>query len=159
MYSSPVVLIQNPTNFSVSVINSTCIVLKWSPPVLSWYNGPLLNYSIEIIPQMDATQRSLISTVQTVLILSSLHPFYNYTCTVTAYTAAGEGPSTLPITVTTLQDGEAHKHTITIFHNMPTTHQQYQVDLQSTLKLQPLVLPPLEWSGSLQHHQIRMASS
>ncbi|KAL5477126.1 hypothetical protein EMCRGX_G023872 [Ephydatia muelleri] len=100
----PSVLTQNPTNFSVSVVNSTCIVLKWSPPVLSWYNGPLLNYSIEIIPQMDTTQRSLISTVQTFLIVSSLHPFYNYTCTVMAYTAAGKGPSTLPITVTTLQD-------------------------------------------------------
>ena len=112
------VLTQYPANFSVYVVNSTSIVLKWSPPVLGWYNGPLLNYSIEITSQGTTSQMSLFSTVLT---LSSLHPFYNYTCTVAANTAAGKGPSTPPITMTTLQDGEANTNTsITILHNMFT---------------------------------------
>ena len=45
-----------------------------------------------------------LSTTDTNIIVSHLHPFYHYDCNVSAVTI-GPGPYTLPITIQTLQAG------------------------------------------------------
>lgn len=46
----------------------------------------------------------LAASSSTERLVDSLHPFYNYTCTVAAVTVA-EGPFSLSVTITTGQDG------------------------------------------------------
>ena len=109
-----------PLNLSFVASTSTSVTLFWAPPPTPNQNGVITGYTIQVFSSQQVLLRetNISSNGGTV---DSLHPFYNYTCTVVAYTAAGKGPSTPPITVTTLQDGEANNDTsITILHNMFT---------------------------------------
>lgn len=49
-------------------------------------------------------------------LVDSLHPFYNYTCTVAAVTIA-EGPPSSRITVTTEQDGDVYFAIVVVLYN------------------------------------------
>ena len=44
----------------------------------------------------------------TEILITGLHPFYEYNCSVSAETSAGRGPSSVPFTVRTHADGECH---------------------------------------------------
>ena len=44
----------------------------------------------------------------TEILITGLHPFYEYNCSVSAETSAGQGPSSVPFTIRTHEDGECH---------------------------------------------------
>ena len=55
--------------------------------------------------ESDNELQWLTANSSTERLVDSLHPFYNYTCTVAAVTIA-EGPFSASVTITTQQDGE-----------------------------------------------------
>lgn len=69
-------------------------------------NGDITSYRISII-EIETSQLLTFSTVPTdsIYVVNNLHPFYNYNCSVAAYTN-GLGPSAYYI-VQTLPEGES----------------------------------------------------
>ena len=85
-------------------VQSQLIELAWSPPPLYAHNGEIAHYIISY-DELQTGQNSSILSFNTVVTLGNLHPFYNYTITVAAYTVA-TGPSSTPLHIQTLEDGE-----------------------------------------------------
>ena len=82
-----------PTNFSVTYINSTALVLRWQPPPPEQRNGVITRYVINITGLSEARQEPyVIYTTKTNAVVGSLHPSYTYTCKVAAETNVGPGP-------------------------------------------------------------------
>ena len=98
-----------PENLTVDVISSTQILLMWRPPLSEIQNGRVRLYTISVFEVQTGTnysytlysQPSEAPTFQ----VESLHPYYDYVCSVAAVTI-GPGPPTSPLTVRTFEDGE-----------------------------------------------------
>lgn len=70
------------------------------------HNGVIRHYIVRCTEQDRGRMFQQVTVnATTQRIVDSLHPFYNYSCTVAAVTVA-EGPSSSRITVTTEQDGD-----------------------------------------------------
>jgi len=91
-----------PTNITGHSVDSTTIVLSWSPPQPENQNGIIRNYIISVTEQDTGRQFSRTS-VNTVESFHALHPFYVYIITITATTVAS-GPPSPPIAVQTDED-------------------------------------------------------
>ena len=93
-----------PQNVSAVNIESRLIELSWSPPPAEAHNGDIVHY---IITYTEVQTGSNITTMSfnTDITLGNLHPFYNYIITIAAFTV-DIGPSSIPITVQTLEDGD-----------------------------------------------------
>ena len=87
-------------------VQSGFIELAWSPPPTDTHNGEIVYYIISY-DELQTGQNTTVTSFNTVNIvtLGNLHPFYNYTITVAAYTIA-IGPSSTPLHIQTLEDGE-----------------------------------------------------
>ena len=98
-----------PENFTVDVVSSTKIQLTWQPPPSEIQNGHVRLFTVSVFEVQTNTtysytlhnQPSKDLTRQ----LKSLHPFYEYVCSVAAITI-GLGPYTSPLRVRTFEDGE-----------------------------------------------------
>ena len=87
-------------------VGSTSFVLSWSPPPTSQQNGIIREYTVNITEIQTGLSIILNSTSTSVSVLS-LHPYYTYECTVSAYTVGG-GPYSEVFTITTQEDGTLH---------------------------------------------------
>ena len=88
-------------------ITSTYIFLTWEPPPIEMQNGVIREYRISIIEiRKNASQLRI--TTDTFVNVSGLHPNYDYNFTVTTVTI-GPGPTSAPVTITTLEDGQSYK--------------------------------------------------
>ena len=85
------------------VVNSSSIFLSWESPAREELNGIIREYLVNITEVETGTAYQL-STFETTIIISSLHPYYNYQCSVSAVTI-GPGPFSLFLTFQTLQAG------------------------------------------------------
>ena len=98
-----------PENFTVDVISSTQILLMWQPPPSEIQNGRVRLYTISVSEVQTGTSYSYTLHSQPsedpALQVESLHPHYEYVCSVAAVTI-GPGPPTSPLTVRTFEDGE-----------------------------------------------------
>ena len=96
-----------PENFTVDVISSTGIQLMWQPPPSEIQNGPVRLYTISVFEVQTGNNYSytLQPSEDPTLQVESLHPYYDYVCSVAAVTI-GPGPPTLPLTVRTFEAGE-----------------------------------------------------
>ena len=86
--------------------NSRTITLAWSPPAKQ--NGVITGYSMlcsksGVMPNNIISQN--FSSSQTTATLSGLLPYTNYSCSITAHTSVGGGPS-VTIDVTSKQASE-----------------------------------------------------
>ena len=80
-----------PEQFNASAASSTELLLQWSPPVLSAINGIIQHYSVVVVEQdTNVIQYNAATTISQVLV-PNLHPYYVYTCSVSAFTV-GSGP-------------------------------------------------------------------
>ena len=94
-----------PQNVGGVATNSTSLRLYWSPPPYQHQTGRIQYYHVSIRNVItDAVVRS-ITTINTQLTVSSLHPYSTYRCTVAAVTVA-QGPQSIPIMIQTYQDGK-----------------------------------------------------
>ena len=86
-------------------VSSTSIRISWEPPRADQQNGLITAYHITVLEMETGNLLTFTTTVtDNLLIVNSLHPFYNYDCSVAAYTI-GLGPATM-ISVQTLPEGE-----------------------------------------------------
>ena len=92
-----------PQNLDGSAINSTSLFLSWELPPSEQQNGIIRRYLVNV-SEVETGNGIELSTRDTNIIVSDLHPFYHYNCNVAAVTI-GVGPYTLPITIQTLQAG------------------------------------------------------
>ena len=92
-----------PQSLNGSAINSTSLFLSWELPPSEQQNGIIRRYLVNV-SEVETGNGMELSTTDTNIVVSDLHPFYHYNCNVSAVTI-GAGPYTLPITIQTLQAG------------------------------------------------------
>ena len=96
----------SPSNVSTEQVTSTSFTLSWMAPPTEDHNGVIRHYIVRCTEQdHDRRLQRVTANSTTQRIVDSLHPFYNYSCTVAAVTVA-EGPYSSKIAVTTAQDGD-----------------------------------------------------
>ena len=98
-----------PAGVTASSTDSTSVMITWQPPILEQQNGIITSYHISIIEVETEQEWSFVTDpVNTAYIVSDLHPFYYYNCSIAAYTN-GFGPSAHYVTQT-LPDGNYIYH-------------------------------------------------
>ena len=86
-------------------MSSTKIQLSWKPPLSHYQNGVIQSYTITVFEVNTNTTHEVHQNIlNTSIILTGLHPYYEYKLSVAAYTV-GLGPFSF-VYVTTLQDGK-----------------------------------------------------
>ena len=95
-----------PLNVGTVAVNSTSIEVTWAPPAVADRNGVITAYLVQLV---EVPTGELLNFTQTMdrleIVITALHPHYDYECSVAASTSVGDGPYSQPITETTLQDG------------------------------------------------------
>ena len=73
-------------------LNSKSILLSWEAPRMDLQNGIIRAYNVSILELETHQEQSFtLSGLDTFQVVNSLHPFYNYNCSVAAFTIA-RGP-------------------------------------------------------------------
>ena len=62
---------------------------------------------VRVVSQGSDGTATVITTSSTTYYLMNLTPYIVYSCSVVAFTAVGNGPTTLELMATTAEDGEA----------------------------------------------------
>ena len=88
---SPYTVPGRPVNLVVQTVNSRTLNMSWGPPALDQRNGIIQTYSVNVTTLTDQQAVFNILTNLTSHTLSSLHPYYSYSCSVAAETSAGRG--------------------------------------------------------------------
>ena len=84
-------------------MTSRSISLSWSPPSVS--NGVIQEYRVNVTEvKTGMVFTEIVMHPTTSVTVQPLHPYYNYTCQVNAYTVE-VGPYAV-VDITTLEDGE-----------------------------------------------------
>lgn len=97
----------SPQNVEVLTANSTAINLVWEPPPPEHQNGLIEAYYITVTVDETREQFQLTSTTAA-LVATGLHPYYTYSFSIAAVTAAGMGPFSEPARNQTFEDGKLH---------------------------------------------------
>ena len=95
-----------PQQLSTTNIESTLIELSWMPPPADAHDGEMIYYIITYIEIQTGTNTT-VTSFETEISLGNLHPYYDYIITIAAFTVE-VGPSSLPITVQTIEDGKQY---------------------------------------------------
>ena len=107
-----------PTNATGEVLSPTIIFISWSPPVSGGQNGIIVSYHVKLLEVSSGMYYMYHrSSSHTEILITGLHPYYDYNCSVSAETSAGQGPYSVPLTIRTHEDG---KWTI-FMHNLGIT--------------------------------------
>lgn len=93
-----------PQQFSVSAHDSKTLQLSWHPPRPEDQNGLIRKYMVNIT-EVETMKEVIHMSTRTTLHVRSLHPFYNYKCSVAAHTI-DIGPYTHVVNVQMPEDGK-----------------------------------------------------
>ena len=96
----------SPDNLRVDVLGPNYAELTWDEPSPDSHNGIIRFYTLSIVEEETFTSFTLTSS-NTQILMTYLHPFYNYSVTVAAVTAS-PGPFSQQLTFRTLQAGMYH---------------------------------------------------
>ena len=95
-----------PQDVKIRPLNTTALTITWGPPPPYAVNGIIVAYTLRFTKvetrEMERVERS---GQHTVLVVSSLHPFYHYGVSMSSNTSAGEGPFSDPVLTRLPQDG------------------------------------------------------
>ena len=94
----------SPVDVNSTTIESTSFLLSWNSPPPEDHNGIIRHYVVNVTEENTGRMFQMISTT-THIMLTLLHPYYNYILVVSAVTIE-EGPYSVPITIITAQDGK-----------------------------------------------------
>ena len=83
--------------------SSSVVMFNWTAPPSIDQNGVIDHYSV-IISEVPTGRRWSLIAVDSQITLASLHPYYNYSCVVAAYTV-DIGPFSLPFSALTGEEG------------------------------------------------------
>ena len=92
-----------PLNPSVTIIDSRTLSFIWEEPLEELRNGIIQQYHVNITEVDTGRQFQLVSSTTSTSV-SSLHPYYTYRLSVSAFTIGG-GPFSEPQMITTPEDG------------------------------------------------------
>ena len=91
------------------VLSSTSIMVRWEEISQIDQNGDIIEYEVKYIPLEtfgDTIGTKMVNTSDLFYLLDNLEEYVNYNISVRAYTSAGPGPYSDPITNQTLQDSK-----------------------------------------------------
>ena len=91
-------------------LNSTSFSLSWDPPPPQHHNGVIREYRVNVTEIVTGQVRQF-STLSTELVVTGLHPYFEYNCVVLAVTV-DEGPHSPAIFVRTLEAGMRSCHVL-----------------------------------------------
>lgn len=95
-----------PQNFTVQIISPTTILLSWLPPPPESRNGQILGFTVTITQDGDGPTMTIpVENNEHEVLVNNLLQFTTYTCSILAFTAIGNGPTSQTVTLTTLEDG------------------------------------------------------
>ena len=86
-------------------IDSRTLHFSWNEPLQQHHNGIIREYHVNIT-ELDTGRRFQVVSSTTSVSVSSLHPFYTYEWTVSAFTV-GEGSYSVPLPIATPEDGKS----------------------------------------------------
>lgn len=92
-----------PESVSAQPLDPTSLVISWEPPQLELRNGMIQQYTIRIT-EVETGAVTTLYTEATTVNVSSLHPYYTYSCTVAAETIA-LGPFSYPVQIQLPESG------------------------------------------------------
>ena len=92
-----------PQDVVLTAIDSRTLHISWTPPPFEHQNGIIREYRVNITERETGMVFRLI-TAATSVTVPSLHPYYNYKCTIAAVTT-GEGPYSMELAITMPEDG------------------------------------------------------
>lgn len=84
-------------------MSSTGFLISWVTPPALYHNGIIRNYTVNTTEENTGRQILLTSHTNSQRV-GSLHPYYNYTCTIAAVTVS-PGTFSTPVTITTAETG------------------------------------------------------
>ena len=93
-------------NFRGTALNSTSLNLTWESPPPEHHNGIIREYRVTVTENITGEIHQL-STQFTNIVVSGLHPYFEYVCVVVAVTV-DEGPHSSSITIRTNETGKGH---------------------------------------------------
>ena len=98
-FSIPIAPTAPPQGVSAEPQGPTILVINWQPPPVEHRNGIIVEYTVLVTEILTGTTRELPTGGTAIQItVSSLHPFYSYSCSVAA-TTVGRGPFSPNFTV------------------------------------------------------------
>lgn len=92
-----------PTLVQITGVSSTGFLVSWMMPPAVDHNGIIRNYTVSIAEE-NTGRLTLLTSYTSSQRIDSIHPYYNYTCTVAAVTVSA-GPFSAPITIITAEAG------------------------------------------------------
>jgi hypothetical protein len=101
-HSPPAAPSSSPQNLTGSSTSSDTIIISWSPPPASDNNGVIREYRVNIT-EVETGRIFFLRSTTTSITVRSLHPYYTYRCTISAYTV-GVGPYTTIFSIRTPED-------------------------------------------------------
>ena len=96
-----------PLNVTGSFNDSTSLLIMWSPPPLLDQNGDIISYNVTYRKTDSTDNIMMLITPTSVILISDLNPFTNYSVTVAAFTV-GIGPFSDATIVMTDSASELH---------------------------------------------------
>ena len=94
----------HPLNITGSAVNSTHIRLEWDPPRISDQMGIIREYRMNVT-ELETGVEFRFTTEVNEIIIGSFHPYYTYSCIITAFTV-DEGPYSDATVIRTHEDSE-----------------------------------------------------
>ena len=94
-----------PLRLVGQAVNSERILLSWDLPEPAGRNGIVTGYTIQVHEVATGSVFSYNLTNHTDFLVESLHPYYDYECSVAAATVVGFGPLSGPVTIRTNESG------------------------------------------------------
>eukprot|EP00731_Ephydatia_muelleri_P002801 Em0001g2801a len=91
-----------PLNFKAQNVTSTSVIITWEPPQNP--NGGSLGYEVSYTPKGGSTSVAKLKNYTTCKLID-LNPFTSYYICIRAKTAVGFGEESVPLTISTLEDG------------------------------------------------------
>ena len=92
-----------PQLVSVQPLSPTSLLMSWDPPLQELWNGIIQQYMVRII-ELETERVTTLFTETTTVNVTSLHPYYNYNCTVAAETTS-TGPFSSPVIIRLPESG------------------------------------------------------
>ena len=99
-----------PESVSAQPLDPTSLVVSWEPPQLEVRNGVIQQYTIRIT-ELETGVVTTLYTEATSMNVTSLHPYYTYSCTVAAETSA-IGPFSYPVQIQLPESGMWYSFTV-----------------------------------------------
>ena len=160
-----------PINVAAVSISSTQVKVTWGDVPPTDQNGIIITYEVEYIPLEDfdgAIGKSTTNVSALSLILLRLQEYVNYTISVRAYTSAGAGPYSDPVSVLTNEDGKCVKQgqrvlTYNFSHKTEPTNPPDNVRATATSSTTIVVMwhnvPPIDQNGVITMYEVMYTPS